>query len=504
MPAPRTPEYYLARAREVHADRYTYDISTLRRSLSIATITCVDHGAFQQKLFNHLQGAGCPMCAGRGVDWVARFRSVHGDRYDYGLVQYLGYKTPVRILCALHGEFRQSPDNHYRGAQGCPRCKGDLIRTSKQLRVHEFIRRATAVHAGRYTYDTKQFTNLLTGEVRIICPDHGEFKQSPVNHLAGKVGCVKCNHMKSSGEDEVLRYLSFLTPAVSRDRTVIAPKELDIYLPERALAVEYCGMYWHSHFTEDDERLRKHRHADKYAACRAVGVRLITLYEPEWVERGAAIRRLLRHAVGKSKGRLMARKCELRSVPVSDARAFYERYHPQGGAGNGEHYGLYWKDKLVACMRFSFGTNDRGAGASTRTWTLGRYAARVAVAGAASRLFKAFLRDHNPAEVKSFSDNRFFDGAMYKQLGFTLGADVAPDYRVWSKKLGLQPKPHYQRRALPSRLKDHGCAETFDPATDPRTEQEMTFLMGAGRIYDCGKRRWHWTPCHPQPVCDMV
>jgi len=116
-------------------------------------------------------------------------------------------------------------------------------------------------------------------------------------------------------------------------------------------------------------------------------------------------------------------------------------------------------------------------------------------------LFKAFVKDHDPDSVKSFSDNRLFSGGMYGQLGFTLEEEVAPDYQVWSPKVGLKPKPHYQRRQLPKRLEEHGVEDSFDPKTDPRTEAQMTYLMGAGRIYDCGKKRWVWTPT--QETCTL-
>jgi hypothetical protein len=317
------------------------------------------------------------------------------------------------------------------------------------------------------------------------------FEQAVYHHLAGQ-GCPNCGQ-KSAPEDAVAEFLSNFTTVQQRNRKLIAPKELDIYLPAHDLAVEFCGMYWHSHGDKDDERKNKRRHAEKHRLCAEQGIRLITLYETEWAERPQAVKRMLRNAVGKSRGRVMARKCEVGRPTPQEARVFYERYHPQGGAGSGEHYGLYWKGKLVACMRFSLGGNDRGAGAKQRQWTLSRYATRVTVSGGAGRLFKAFLKDVDPPTVKSFSDNRWFSGAMYSQLGFVLEEDVVPDYQVWSPKLGLRPKPHYQRRVLPKRLEEHGLAESFDPKADPRTEAEMTYLMGARRIYDCGKRRWLWT-----------
>jgi hypothetical protein len=115
------------------------------------------------------------------------------------------------------------------------------------------------------------------------------------------------------------------------------------------------------------------------------------------------------------------------------------------------------------------------------------------VAGAASRLFKAFVKDQNPDKVKSFSDNRYFGGGMYQQLGFVLEEELPEDYQVWSPRLGLLPKPHYQRRVLPKRIAEHGKDIQFDPATDPRTEADITYAIGARRMYDCGKKRWVWT-----------
>lgn len=495
MPKKVTPGEYLLRAITAHGGRYTYDKATLLGATSLARITCPLHGVFVQKLANHLNGAGCPKCAGRGVDWVERFRSVHGDLYDYSQTVFVGYKTPVVIICKDHGPFTQTPDNHYRGRQGCPKCKGLRIRAAKQLPISEFISRATAVHGGRFTYVEKQFSNMLTDNAEIVCREHGSFFQTAVNHLAGKVGCRKCSDKKSSGEDALFSFVNGLVEAKSRDRTLLTgQKELDVYVPSKQLAIEYCGMYWHSLGDKEESAKNKNRHYDKYQECRKLGVRLLTLYEEEWVEHNYAVRRLIRNALGKSRGRLMARKCELREVAAQDARAFYERYHPQGGAGNGEHFALFWNGKMVACMRFTLGANDRGAAAATRTWTLTRYATRITVAGAASKLFKAFLAKHKPEIVKSFSDNRFFDGGMYEKLGFALESENAPDYAVWHRKLGLKPKSHYQRRNIPARLKDVGIEDFFDPDTDSRSEADMTYLMGARRMYDCGKKRWVWTP----------
>lgn len=496
-------------------DRFNFSNASYKGALKpITGIICPKHGEFQQYAAQlRKNGATCPDCGAeqrvqsRRLNpevFVQRAKQIHGTKYDYTKTVYVNMTTKVLVTCLKHGDFSISPIKHVHEAQGCPDCgalsrghhtSSDARKKSAQSKKKHFrdlfSKRAQLVHGDKYCYEGHGYVSGRH-KVSITCPIHGVFKQAVYHHLAGQ-GCPQCSHHQSKPEQEIADFMSLFTPVVQRDRSIIAPKELDIYLPEHDLAIEYCGMYWHTHKDQADEKKNKLRHAEKHRLCAEKGIRLITIYETEWLERPRTMRRLLRAATGNMRGRLMARKCELRKATNAEARAFYNTYHPQGGNGHGEHYALFWRNKMVACMRFTLGGNDRGHGAKDRQWTLSRYATRLSVAGAASRLFKAFVRDMQPDAVKSFSDNRLFSGGMYEQLGFELVEDVGPDYQVWSPRIGLRPKPHYQRRALPKRLKEHGIEENFDPKTDSRTEAQMTYLMGAGRIYDCGKKRWVWT-----------
>lgn len=500
-----THDDFVSRARTVHGDTYKYPEAYAGTGVPL-TILCAIHGTFKQTPNAHIsQKQGCPACAritqkqslAAPLQHVLdRFAATHGTRYDYSQVVYKGMHTKVAIGCRAHGIFLQAPQSHIKG-RGCPSCAiatQQAHNTRRNAEITEnFEALARKKHGDTFDYTLTTYTHNQQ-EIALQCRLHGRIlTQTARDHLDGYNPCPQCNHMKSKGEAEVFDFMTNLTCAEARNRTIVKPKELDIYLPDHKLAIEYCGEFWHSTGNKEDERKKRKNHIEKYKLCREQGVRLITLWESEWEEHNYAVRRLLRNAVGKSKGKLMARKCELRKATNAEARVFYDRYHPQGGAGSGEHYALFWKGKMVACMRFVLGANDRGAGAANRVWTLGRYATRITVAGAASRLFKAFVQEYNPPVVKSFSDNRFFEGGMYEQLGFVLEAEVTEDYQVWSPKIGMRPKSHYQRRQLPKRLQEHGSSEVFDPEIDPRTEAEMTYLMGARRLYDCGKKRWLWT-----------
>lgn len=494
-------------------ERYDFSDAIYTGALvPITGIVCRKHGRFQQYAAQlRKDGAGCPHCGAeqrtqtRRMDpdeFLKRAAAVHGTAYSFAKTEYINMPTKVTVTCPTHGDFQIRPLKLVHAGQGCPQCgslrKGPTAQshintaTTKRNRAQaQYVNRARKVHGVKYEYDVSDYSGM-NGRIKIECPRHGWQGVPAGHHIYNGRGCPRCGQ-KSAPEDALASFLSVFTAVEQRNRTLIGPKEVDIYLPDHKLAVEYCGMYWHSHGDKDDERKNKQRHAEKHHLCAEQGVRLLTIYETEWLERPQMVKRLLRNAIGRSRGKLMARKCELRKPTIQEARAFYEKYHPQGSTGTGDNFGLYHNDRLVACMRFTFGGNDRGHGARGRQWTLSRYATRLPVAGAASRLFKVFVKEHNPNEVKSFSDNRLFDGGMYEHLGFVLEADVPADYQVWSLKVGLRPKSHYQRRLIPARLQEYGVKDHFDPKHDPRTEAEITYAMGARRIYDCGKKRWQWT-----------
>lgn len=117
-------------------------------------------------------------------EFTRRAREIHGDCYDYSKVEYKGNKVKVCIICPIHGEFWQKPNDHLMG-HGCPECSG-----KNQKDTERFIQDARKVHGDRYDYSKVDYKNSKT-KICIICPIHGEFWQSPNVHLKGS-GCRKC------------------------------------------------------------------------------------------------------------------------------------------------------------------------------------------------------------------------------------------------------------------------------------------------------------------------
>ena len=194
-----TTEEFIRKAKEVHGDRYNYSKVEYVNTRTKVRIICPEHGEFLQIPNNHLQGQGCPYCAGKirltTEEFIRKAKEVHGDRYDYSKVEYMNGPTKVCIICPEHGEFWQISRDHLQG-QGCPKCAQEK-RTST---TEEFIHRANEVHGNRYDYIKVEYINAMK-KVCIICPKHGEFWQIPASHLSGR-GCRYCaDNIKRSTEE---------------------------------------------------------------------------------------------------------------------------------------------------------------------------------------------------------------------------------------------------------------------------------------------------------------
>jgi hypothetical protein len=122
-------------------------------------------------------------------DFIQKAKLVHGDKYDYDLVNYSNSKIPVEIICPVHGVFKLRPNDHLQG-QGCKKCGVESRSKKRSLGQEEFINRAELVHNGIYDYSKVDYKNSVD-KVIITCPVHGDFEQSPGNHLNG-FGCYKC------------------------------------------------------------------------------------------------------------------------------------------------------------------------------------------------------------------------------------------------------------------------------------------------------------------------
>ena len=136
-------------------------------------------------------------------EFIERSKQIHGDKYDYSKVEYKNCSTKVCIICPNHGEFWQTPSNHLKN-RGCPKCAG------KNKTTEEFTKEAKKIHGDKYDYSKVEYHKNFE-KVCIICPEHGEFWQTPANHLYG-YGCFKCG-MHKTHESKKLNTKTFIQKA---------------------------------------------------------------------------------------------------------------------------------------------------------------------------------------------------------------------------------------------------------------------------------------------------
>jgi len=235
----KTTEELIEEMREIHGDKYDYSKVEYTSAITKVCIICYKHGEFQQTPNKHLGGKGCPKCVGKNKtteEWIKEVKQVHGNRYDYSKVKYIDSIKKVCIICSEHGEFWQTPLNHF-NSNGCAKCVG------KNKTTDEWIKQVKQVHNNRYDYSKSIYTNAKE-KVCIICPEHGEFYQIAFSHSNGSK-CPKC--ISSKMEDSVSEFLnkhSILYEKKYRGFAWLKYKqrlELDFYIPSYNIGIECQG-----------------------------------------------------------------------------------------------------------------------------------------------------------------------------------------------------------------------------------------------------------------------
>lgn len=327
-----------------------------------------------------------------------------------------------------------------------------------------------------YDFDLKSYTLLCdkcSTEYKMLMPLYNERKR------ANQSTCTTCNPigipMTSSYEIEI--YDSIKTyydgDVVRNDRTILK-QELDIYIPEFKLAIEFNGLYWHSEIYKNEKY-----HLNKQKACLEKGITLIHIFEDEWYYRKSIVESVIKNRLGLIDNKLFGRKCTIQSIDNKTSDSFLDDNHIQGsGSANSIRLGLYHQDELVSVMTFSKGRVAMGGNSDEYELTRFCNKKNTSVIGAASKLFKYFRINNVVKNIISYSDNRWFDGGMYQTLGFTYTHESKENY--WYV-VGNQRKHRFNFR------KDVLVKQGYDST---KTEREIMFERKLYRIYDCGNKRW--------------
>ena len=292
------------------------------------------------------------------------------------------------------------------------------------------------------------------------------------HYLYSKIRCLNCYpYIRSEAEKELLEFVKSLNvgDVISGDRKLLYPKELDIVVPSKKIAIEYNGLFWHS-----DEIVGNSYHRFKTDEAERLGYQLIQVFEDEWIYKKEMVKSVIAAKFGKFDRTIGARKCEVRKLNHKVSEKFLNCNHLQGSVRCKVNLGLFFGDELVSLMTFSKPRFNK-----KYDWELVRFCSKIGVSviGGAEKLLKHFDKNYG-GSIMSYADRRYSDGSLYNRLGFTLDGFTNPNYFYVLNQERLN-RMKFQKHKLPQLL------ENFDPT---KSESENMKEHGYNKIYDCGNR----------------
>lgn len=519
-------EEFIKRATAKHGGTYDYSKSQYVNSTTKVQIICRIHGPFYQNPHSHVKGRGCPKCKTvKDVisrdDIVNQAVSKHNGLYSYGNIlgnkieiickehgkfispirqhllgsgckkchhkrnkhkkdieYYIGripYETvsinqdEIILKCKKHGEFSIKSSNVKNGAS-CKQCAYERLSQNNSLGIKEFVDRSSAIHSNKYDYSNVQYINQ-DKKVCIICPNHGEFYQSPKKHMSGQ-GCKACSISRC--QLYLFNSIKDVADITINDRYVIYPYEIDLFLKDFRLGIEVDGIYYHS-FNRPESRYEIFKHRNKQELASSNGIFLMRFREDEILRKHDIVVSIIKHRLGLSH-KIQARKCYISDIGIKEYRKFMDDNHLAGYKYAKYIYGLRHQGELVQVI--SFDRHNKYEYEVVRSATL----RGKCVVGGLSKLVKHFVKITNPNSIMTYCDARYNKSDGYIKSGFRPVGITKPNY-FYVKGDTVRSRQCFQKH----KLKD--ILPIFDKNI---TEYENMFLNGYRRLWDCGNYKLIW------------
>ena len=284
----------------------------------------------------------------------------------------------------------------------------------------------------------------------------------------------------SMTEHDLLEFIknNYTNEIIKNSKKIIAPYELDIYLPELKLAFEFNGLYWHS-----EQMKGNNYHLNKTELCEQQGIKLIQIYEDDWLFKQDIVKSRILNLIGKNLYKIHGRKCKIKEIIDNKLiREFLKTNHLQGFIGGQIKLGLYYNEELVSLMTFGKQRKSMGSKSEFNVYEMLRFCNKLntTIIGSASKLFKYFINKYKPNEIISYADRSWSTGNLYEKLGFELVHKTKSNYYYIID--GVRKYRFLYR-------KDLLIKQGYDAN---KTEKDIMIDRKIYRIYDSGSMKYKY------------
>lgn len=424
--------------------------------------------------YSFVYGRRCPVCASESRAQKRRrpieeVRAVFAkDNYTLISKEYKNNKQKLEYICP-NGHSGSICLSDFLTGYRCAVCAGNA--------KHSFPEVKAAFLSDGYELISIEYTNNKQ-KLDYVCPKGHKWNIAFNDFQQGK-RCPICVRSVSKKEIELQDFVEGLGLKIIRNsRKIIAPKELDIFIPSKNLAIEYCGLYWHSELMGGKERKY---HRNKLDLCRERNIRLITIFEDEYINYPEVVKSRIKNALGIIENKIYARKCVVKEISSKEGRLFLGKYHLQGSGRAKYYFGLFYENELLLIM--SFGAPARAHARKKGLIELKRMCNKpgTSIVGGVSKVFKfcsEFLRNEGFTEVVSYCDMRWAGlKPIYEKLGFFLVRET-------------KYTPHYITENYSKRVRNQGLSIKPEERDLGKTERELRFESGYDIVWDCGHRTY--------------
>jgi len=482
MPIKKSNKEFIKEVYDLVGDEYTFleKYKNCFTSLKVIHNPCNYEYCVKPNYF--IQGRRCPKCSGKAKksnkEFIKEVYDLVGKEYTF-LEKYVNTDTKLKVIhnkCKY--EYEVTPNKFLNSKKRCPKCSGNLKKTNK-----EWISEVKRLVGTEYTFLEEYKGNKTP--IKVLHNKCGHEYEIPPNYFLLN-RCPKCCKSKttSQGEKSLLRGIKKVYNGIiiENDKKVLDGKEIDIYLPDLKIGIEYCGLYWHSELYKKNTY-----HLDKLKLCHEKGIRLIQIFEDEWISKKKIIKSKIKHILGlnSSKEKIYARKCTIKEIDTGIKNEFLDKYHIQGKDISKIKLGLFYDEILVSVMTFSKPRSCLGnKNSNENSYELSRFATKrkYNVVGGFSKLLSYFKKNYEFSSITTYADLRYssFEGNLYEVNGFKLSHQSSPNYWYFKNSQSYVKFHRYNFRK--NNLKKL-FPEIYD---DNLSEHEIMLKAKYLRIYDCG------------------